>query len=352
MKYKCRRIVVVILYMNILLLLINIKSTKSSPPIQGMNTLLNNMKDDTNNGQQQQSTAAMYSIPSMNDINHKTLSNNNNSNNNNKNDLLTVSCVNARRRFNSDMQLMKYLMEFYNANQHLSNENCINQKTKELQNCDLTYKWKKLDILNQECKRGHGKTCFETLKITTTTPRRTKDQYGGGYKQNTYILRNLIAGCVPRECEDPRDQSTSMVMIAAVCNMLNIKCDVNCVEWECKMLDANAKPSIYAKTNEEKMKQQQQQQQSTMLRNNNNNNNNNGALTINSINDDPSSGITRFTKCLKNSLITNPRQMMQGVPLPTIEQTQYLKPGNSSSSSSSSNTMTKSGDGGLRYPTD
>ena len=70
-------------------------------------------------------------------------------------------------------------------------------------------------------------------------------------------------------------------------------------------------------------------------------------MTINSINDDPSSGITRFTKCLKNSLITNPRQMMEGIPLPTIEQTQYLKPGNSSS-----NTMTKSGDGGLRYPTD
>ena len=148
------------------------------PKAEPMSQLLDNINDDTSSSIKrtmlQKDKGQYYAIPSMNDANHRG----NGINDHGKpGDLLTAACVSARRRFNADSTLMHNLMEFYNANRNLSSANCINQKTKELQNCDLRYKWNKLHILNQECKRGHGKTCFETLKITTTTPRRG-DQYG------------------------------------------------------------------------------------------------------------------------------------------------------------------------------
>ena len=143
-----------------------------------MSQLLDNVNDDTsssiNKKMLQNDKNKYYGIPSMNDANHRG---NGDFAARQEGDLLTAACVNARRRFNADNTLMHNLMEFYDANRNLSSANCINQKTKEIQNCDLRYKWNKLHILNNECRRGHGKTCFETLKITTTTPRRG-DQYG------------------------------------------------------------------------------------------------------------------------------------------------------------------------------
>ena len=160
------------------------------PKAEPMSQLLDNINDDTssstNKNMLQKDKNKYYGIPSMNDANHRG---NSGFGAGREGDLLTAACVNARRRFNADSTLMHNLMEFYNANRNLSSANCINQKTKELQNCDLSYKWNKLHILNHECRRGHGKTCFETLKITTTTPRRG-DQYG------MYIQRKIITSTV------------------------------------------------------------------------------------------------------------------------------------------------------------
>ena len=78
-----------------------------------MSQLLDNVNDDTsssiNKKMLQNDKNKYYGIPSMNDANHRG---NGDFAARQEGDLLTVACVNARRRFNADNTLMHNLMEF------------------------------------------------------------------------------------------------------------------------------------------------------------------------------------------------------------------------------------------------
>jgi|EP00945_MAST-04E_sp_MAST-4E-sp1_P006497 hypothetical protein len=146
-----------------------------------------------------------------------------------KNDVLTPKCLRARQRFNSDPSFVHNLMDFYVANKNVSGP-CFTKRNgvTALSDCDLQGKWKRMEDLNRECQRGHGKVCFESLTINVNG------------KQ--YQMKHVVTGCVPRQCEDPRDQSTAMVMITSMCQAIGVRCDVNCVDWECSLPQADAEP--------------------------------------------------------------------------------------------------------------
>jgi len=139
-----------------------------------------------------------------------------------KQDVLTPGCQQARAQFNRDASFVNSMMEFYSANKDIS-KNCIDRSVlpPELKNCSLDGAWKKTDLLYQQCARGDGKVCYESLTVTV--------------QGIPYAMKHVVAGCVPRACEDPRDQSTAIVMMSAMCNAAGITCNVNCVQWTCSV---------------------------------------------------------------------------------------------------------------------
>jgi hypothetical protein len=139
-----------------------------------------------------------------------------------KQDVLTPDCQQARAQFNGDASFVNSMMEFYSANKDIS-KSCIDRSVlpPALKNCSLDGAWKKTGLLHQQCARGDGKVCYESLTVTV--------------QGVPYTMKYVVAGCVPRACEDPRDQSTAIVMMSAMCNAAGITCNVNCVEWTCSV---------------------------------------------------------------------------------------------------------------------